>query len=155
MTKGIKKGEIGTESYEKDYSETSFWEKLSKHAGNAGKKVVYTALLAYFALESPNVSGWAKLRIYGALGYFISFVDLVPDPIPVAGYGDDLAVLLFAVGQVAMCVDKEVRKKARSKMEGWFGSLDEEDRMIIDVEKTISEVEKVNDEGAVSEENRK
>ncbi|MGG1249146.1 YkvA family protein [Brevibacillus agri] len=138
--------------YEKHYSEQSFWEKLSKHAAKAGKKVVYTALLGYYALENPKVSAWAKARIYGALGYLAFPVDLVPDIIPAAGYTDDFAVLMFAIGQVALNIDKTVRLKAVQKLEDWFGNISENDKDIIDVEAKMSEVEKATKEGQLIEE---
>ncbi|MFS0557963.1 YkvA family protein [Brevibacillus sp. 179-C9.3 HS] len=137
--------------YEKHYSEQSFWEKLSKHAAKAGKKVVYTALLGYYALDNPKVSPWAKARIYGALGYLVFPVDLVPDIIPAAGYTDDLAVLMFAIGQIALNIDKSVRHNALQKLEDWFGNVTENNKEIIDIEAEMSEVEKATKETETEE----
>jgi len=143
---------FGNNGYEKDYkshySEGSFWEKLKKHAANAGKKVVYAALLAFYSLQNPDIPLKAKATIYGALGYLILPIDLVPDMLPVVGYGDDLAALLYAIGSVAIYLNKEVKENALRKMEEWFGPVRIEDQDIIEVEATIVEVEKGLDETA-------
>lgn len=39
------------------------------------------------------------LLILAALAYIVSPIDLIPDFIPVAGWGDDLVVLLLALNQ--------------------------------------------------------
>ncbi|TLS50762.1 DUF1232 domain-containing protein [Paenibacillus antri] len=134
--------------YKKHYSEESFWEKLKKHAMNAGKKAVYAALLSYYAVQNPSVPFKAKMTIYGALGYLILPVDLVPDFLPAVGYGDDLAALLYAVGTIATYLNKEVKENALGKMAEWFGPVPREDRDILEVDATIVEVEKGIDEAA-------
>ncbi|MUT66151.1 YkvA family protein [Paenibacillus sp. NEAU-GSW1] len=123
--------------YDKHYSEDGFWTKLKKHAISAGQKVVYSGLTLYYALESPNTSLKDKAIIYGGLGYLILPVDALPDPIPVAGYSDDLGVLLFAAARVALSIDAVVKQKAKAKLEDFFGSgsinrieIDEVDKQI-------------------------
>ncbi|RAV19707.1 YkvA family protein [Paenibacillus contaminans] len=137
-------------NYESNYSEGSFWEKLKKHAIEAGKKVVYSALLGYYAVQNPGVPLKAKSVIYGALGYLILPIDLVPDLIPVIGYGDDLSALLLALGTVAVYINKDVKRNALNKMEDWFGQFDQRDKDIIDVDAKIIEVEKGIGEAAAS-----
>lgn len=39
------------------------------------------------------------LLILAALAYIVSPIDLIPDFVPVAGWGDDLVVLLLALNQ--------------------------------------------------------
>jgi len=108
--------------YVKDYSDDSFWLKLKKFAKKAGSKVVYAALLLYFALQSPKVPIKAKAVIIGALGYFISPLDIIPDITPGIGFGDDLGVLIGALLTVAMYIDADIKEKARNKVLDWFGS---------------------------------
>jgi len=107
--------------YQKHYSKDGFWSKLKKHAIAAGQKVVYSGLTLYYALESPNTSLKDKAIIYGGLGYLIFPVDAIPDPIPVAGYADDLGVLLFAAARVALSIDAVVKQHARDKLVDFFG----------------------------------
>lgn len=49
------------------------------------------------AIKSPKSTLRSKAIAVGALIYFISPIDLIPDHIPVVGYLDDLAVLSLAV----------------------------------------------------------
>jgi uncharacterized membrane protein YkvA (DUF1232 family) len=137
--------------YERHYSEESFWDKLKKHAVDAGKKVVYTALLGYYAVQSPYVPLKAKVTIYGALGYLILPFDLVPDVVPVLGYGDDLTALLYAIGTVAAYINQDVRDKAINKMEEWFGHVNVNDDDIIEIEGRIVEAEKSQGSGETVE----
>ena len=60
-----------------------------------------------------------KMVIYGALGYFISPIDVIPDFIPVVGFTDDIGVLAAAVA--ASYIDAEAKAKADAKLAGWFG----------------------------------
>ena len=61
-----------------------------------------------------------KALIIGALGYLISPLDVVPDAIPIAGLGDDLAVLMYVVHKVWGDVSDDVKQKAHSKLAQWF-----------------------------------
>lgn len=124
-------------NYAKHYSEDGFWKKLKKFAITAGIKVVYSGLILYYALESPKVSAKDKAIIYAALGYLILPVDAIPDLVPVVGFTDDLGVLLFAAVRIALCVDDDVKRKARAKLVEFFGpnainqnEIDEVDKQI-------------------------
>ncbi|QQE74289.1 DUF1232 domain-containing protein [Brevibacillus composti] len=111
-----------SDKYAKVYSEESFWTKVKKFAKKAGGKVVYVALLLYYALQNPKTPAWAKTVILGALGYFISPLDVMPDMMPVVGYGDDLTTLISALVVVAVYINEDVKAKARGKLTDWFGS---------------------------------
>jgi uncharacterized membrane protein YkvA (DUF1232 family) len=125
--------------YDKHFSEDGFWDKLKKYAKEAGHKVVYTGLLLYYALQSPNTPLKAKIQIYGALGYLILPFDIVPDFIPVVGYIDDLGALMLAVGAVAMNIDQGVKQKAKDKLTDFFGEDAANNQDIIDVDAHIIE----------------
>ena len=107
----------------REYSDSSFWEKLTKHAKTAGKEVVEKALILYYAAEDPETPTAAKMTIYGALAYFIFPLDTVPDYFPVAGYVDDALVLTGALMIVAFHIKPDHKKKAEEKMKDWFDTL--------------------------------
>lgn len=65
-----------------------------------------------------------KALIVAALGYFILPLDLIPDFIPIAGYGDDAAVLYGLIKKLD-CIDVRVKAQAKSKLKEWFGNYDE------------------------------
>ncbi|MGB0564183.1 MAG: YkvA family protein [Spirulinaceae cyanobacterium] len=104
-----------------NYSNDRFWRKLGRFARVAGKQVVEKALILYYAAQAPETPAWAKTTIYGALAYFILPTDLIPDFVPIAGYGDDLATLAAAVAAVATAITPEIKTQARQKLSDWFG----------------------------------
>ena len=118
------------EKYQDRYNEQDFAAKITKAAKKAGIKVIYLALLLYYVLKSPKVKMADKGKIWGALGYFILPVDFIPDFIPVAGYTDDLAALLWAFYSVAKNVTPEIEAQAKRKLHDWFGDYDENEIII-------------------------
>lgn len=118
------------EKYQGRYNESDFLAKITKAAKKAGIKVIYLALLLYYVLSSPKVKTADKGKIWGTLGYFILPIDLIPDFIPVAGYTDDLAALLWAFYAVAKNVTPEIESRAKQKLHDWFGDYDEADIII-------------------------
>ena len=111
--------------YEKDFSFDSLMSKIKETAKKAGLKAIYMALLLYYALESPTISTVDKAIIYGALGYFICPIDIVPDILPFIGLTDDIAVLAWAFSRVKSNVNDMTREKAKTKLKIWFGNFDE------------------------------
>jgi uncharacterized membrane protein YkvA (DUF1232 family) len=110
--------------YQSHYSDSGLWKKIREVAKQAGLKVVYLALLLYYLLKDPNVSVKDKAIIYGALGYFILPLDLIPDTIPVVGFMDDLSALLYAVRSVWVNITPEIQAKARTRLHDLFGRYD-------------------------------
>jgi len=107
--------------FSKDYSENTFWDKVKSFATVAGKEVIEKALQLYYALQQPSTPVWAKTVIVGALGYFISPIDAIPDVVPMIGFADDLGVLAAAIATVAIYITDDVKAKAAEKLEAWFG----------------------------------
>lgn len=117
--------EDGYDSYQQHYDENDFWEKLRRFARKAGIKVSYAALLLFYVLKSPMTTSKDRAKIIGALGYFILPIDLIPDFIPVAGYTDDLAALVWGVYCVIKSITPEVKAQAAEKLHEWFGNFDD------------------------------
>ena len=113
-----------TEEYEKHYSESSFWNKVLSMAKKAGLKLIYVALLLYYTLQSRNVSTKDKAIIYGALGYFILPIDIIPDYIPIIGYTDDMTILIYAYNRIKSNINDHIREKAKNKLNSIFGNYD-------------------------------
>jgi len=104
-----------------NFSEEKFWSKLMKYAKKAGSSVVYAVLLLYYTLQKPEIPKKVKVVIIGALGYFILPIDAIPDFAVGLGYTDDLGAIGFALIQVAMYIDQDVKQKAKEKLADWFG----------------------------------
>ena len=112
------------ESYQSNYSESGLWKKVKSVAKKAGIKTIYMVLLLHYVLKSPDVPLEDKAKIYGAMGYFILPIDLIPDFNPVVGYSDDVAALAFALHAVWKNVTPEIKEQAQRKLREWFGSFD-------------------------------
>jgi len=109
---------------ENNYSNDSFWEKVKTYASVAGKEVIETALKLYYSLQDRDTPAWARTIIVGALVYFITPIDAVPDLLP-GGYVDDLGALVGAAWTVAAHIKDEHVEKAKKTVKRWFG--DDED----------------------------
>jgi len=107
--------------YSKEFSESSFWDKVRSAARPAGTLVLEKVFALYFAFMDSDTPVWAKTVILSALGYFILPLDAIPDLIPIAGYTDDLGALAVAIGTVAAHLKKEHWERARQQCARFFG----------------------------------
>lgn len=122
------------ERYAPHYNENRLWEKI-KHVGRrAGARPLYAVLLLYYVLQSPDVPKADKVKIYGALGYFILPLDIFPDILPLIGYTDDLSALLWALHAIWTNITPDIKAKARNKLHDWLGDYD--DSLLEEVEKS-------------------
>ncbi len=106
--------------YSNEFTESSFWQKLTTVAKTAGCELIEKVLIMYYATLDKDTPVWAKTVLIGALGYFICPIDAIPDAIPVAGYTDDAGAIALALGTVAAHIKPEHRTQAKSKTEEWF-----------------------------------
>ena len=111
--------------YARNYSDNSFWSKVLNIAKKAGIKIIYLALLLYYALNSNNLSLRDRATIYFALGYLILPVDLIPDSIPIIGLTDDFGVLIKAFERIKENITDDIRKQAKDKLIEIFKNIDE------------------------------
>lgn len=123
---------LNNSNYSSNYSDESLLDKIKKNFSKAGVSVVYGALLLFYSLKDPSVPIKAKATIIGALGYFITPIDLIADPIPVAGYGDDLAAIITALGVISIYLTDETKQKARNKTKELFTNAKDSDFEVID-----------------------
>ena len=107
------------------FSITGLWNKISSYSKQAGLKVVYSALLLFYAFRRKETPLWAKNIIMGTLGYFLSPIDMLPDLSPIIGYTDDFGVLSFGLVTIAAHINQDVKGKARKRLTTWFGEIDQ------------------------------
>lgn len=74
-----------------EYIEDGLWNKIER----VGKKISFARDIAalYNYMISPRISWHRKAIVVGALVYFISPIDTIPDIAPLVGYLDDLGVV--------------------------------------------------------------
>jgi uncharacterized membrane protein YkvA (DUF1232 family) len=80
------------------------------------KVEVYALYLTY---RDPRVPWYARVFAAVVVGYAFSPIDLIPDPVPVLGYLDDLILIplgvALAIKMIPPPVLAECREKARKK----------------------------------------
>lgn len=92
--------------YSGHYTEAGFWAVLEKIDG-IGHIVSLARRLYRFIKDPDDAPEWAIALVIAALGYLIFPLDVIPDLIPVLGYGDDAGVLAAAASQVAKYLPSE------------------------------------------------
>lgn len=123
---------INLDDYAQYFNDTKLWKKLKKVAKKAGRKAVYYVLVLYYVSRDPAVPTGLKLKVLGALGYFILPLDFIPDVILGLGFTDDLAALAWALFTMKKYSTPEIERKARERLREWFGPEEgEEDDLVI------------------------
>lgn len=107
------------ESKELDESIVSgMWAHIKKYAKKAGIELIKNVLILYYAW--PEVSMADKAIIVGAITYFISPLDVIPDAFPVVGFTDDIGVVSAAVARIRLSCSQAAITKAEEKCKEWF-----------------------------------
>lgn len=119
--------------YSNNYSEGNFLNKICRFGKKIGKTGVYYGLILYYVLQKDDIPKKDRLLVMAALGYFILPLDLVPDFIPILGFTDDIGALVFALGKIAIYIDKETKEKAKKKLNDWFSLSKEEEEKLDEV----------------------
>ena len=70
------------------------------------------------ALRDPRVPWYARVVAGLVVAYALSPIDLIPDPIPVLGYLDDLVLLPLGIALVLRWIPAEVMASTRQQAEG-------------------------------------
>jgi uncharacterized membrane protein YkvA (DUF1232 family) len=76
------------------------------------KTEVYALYLAY---KDPRTPWYARIFAAMVVAYAFSPIDLIPDPIPVLGYLDDLVLIPLGVYLALKMIPGEVMAECRSK----------------------------------------
>ena len=115
------------ERYARYFTDSGLFDKLGRFACKLGGRIVYCALVLYYALFSESVPSRDRKIILGALGYLILPIDLIPDFFPLFGFTDDVAALTFAVCRVIRNITPEVKAQARERTREFIGDFEDVD----------------------------
>lgn len=69
----------------------------------------------YLAYKDPRTPWYAKLFAACVMGYAFSPIDLIPDPIPVLGYLDDLVLVPLGIAMALKMIPPLVLAECRSE----------------------------------------
>ena len=121
--KSIDAKNVDVNKYGKNFNEKGFWNKVKKIAHKVGAKTLYVIFLLYYSI--PKVTVVDKAIIIGTLGFLISPFDLILDCIPVIGFMDDVALIMYCYYRVQKHIDNDTREKAKAKLKSILGEYDE------------------------------
>src|SRR6478672_7950858 len=89
------------------------WKQQAKRL----RSEVYALYLAY---KDPRVPWYARVFAACVVGYAFSPIDLIPDPIPVLGYLDDLVLVPLGIALARKMIPPDVlaecREEAQSRL---------------------------------------
>lgn len=92
-----------------------FWQKLKA----TFRKVPFIddLVAVYYCAKDPATPLRVKAILFGALAYFILPTDVVPDFMPLLGFGDDAAVLYGAIRAVLPHIKPDHRLLAKNALD--------------------------------------
>lgn len=102
------------------FDERGFLAKLKRFAYRLGRPAVGRLYALFFMMKSPDTPMRAKLLIAGALAYFLSPVDSIPDLLMPFGFSDDLTVLALVYEQMRQYLNEDIRSRAAEAAEKLF-----------------------------------
>jgi uncharacterized membrane protein YkvA (DUF1232 family) len=79
------------------------------------KKFKIEIYAIYLAYKDPRVPWYARIFAACVVGYAFSPIDLIPDPIPILGYLDDLILIPLGVMLALKMIPKEVMAECRER----------------------------------------
>lgn len=85
-----------------------------KRRARALKMELYALYLAY---RDPRVPWYARLFAAAVVAYAFSPIDLIPDPIPVLGYLDDLVLVPLGIAVALRMIPPAVLADCRARAE--------------------------------------
>ncbi|MFN9660318.1 MAG: YkvA family protein [Cyanobacteriota bacterium] len=93
---------------------------LGRLRGRAGRTVARPALECLEMLLDGATPHQARLTVLAALTYLVLPMDLIPDFIPAAGFGDDLVALTALLGLCSRHITPQVKARAQRRLDLWF-----------------------------------
>jgi uncharacterized membrane protein YkvA (DUF1232 family) len=88
-----------------------FIEQLRQRA----KELKVELYAIYVAYRDPRVPWYARIFAACVVGYAFSPIDLIPDPIPVLGYLDDLILVPLGIKLALLMIPANVMDESREK----------------------------------------
>lgn len=98
--------------------------KLKGALQSIGKEATYHALVLFYTLRAPNTPAWCKSVALGALAYFISLVDGIPDLTPILGYTDDIALMAATIAALSAHITPDIKERAEHESSALFKDSD-------------------------------
>ncbi|WP_020179485.1 YkvA family protein [Methylopila sp. M107] len=105
------------EGYSADESRVrrDFWPTIKRVARNI--PFAEDAVAAYYCALDRETPRHVRIALIGALAYFVTPIDAVPDFLPFIGFADDASVIAAALATIQMHMKDRHREAARRTLE--------------------------------------
>jgi len=90
---------------------------LQRWRAQAGRFQLEMFIL-YLACRDSRTPRSARTLAMGIVGYALSPIDLIPDPVPLIGYLDDVGVLLLGLAILPRMIPSTIMTDCRTKARG-------------------------------------
>lgn len=94
--------------------DNGFWEKVRHLAGRL--PFADTLVAAWFCTRDPATPPKVRAMLLGALAYFVTPIDLIPDFLLHLGFADDATVLATVISMVGAHIKPQHRTEARKAL---------------------------------------
>lgn len=91
--------------------DAGFWQKVRSFAGRL--PFADTLVAAWYCTRDPATPPKVRAMLLGALAYFVTPVDMIPDFLLHFGFTDDAAILTAVIGMVGAHIKPQHRAQAR------------------------------------------
>ena len=89
---------------------TGSWKRWAREL----KYEIYVLFLAY---RDPRLPWYARLAALGVVAYAFSPIDLIPDPIPILGYLDDLILIPLGIMLAIKLIPPPILTECRQRVQ--------------------------------------
>ncbi|MFN5118584.1 MAG: YkvA family protein [Cyanobacteriota bacterium] len=93
---------------------------LQRLLRRAGRTLARPALECFEMLLDGETPPQARLTVLAALTYLLLPIDLIPDFLPVAGFGDDMVALTALLGLCSRHLTPAIKLRAQRRLDRWF-----------------------------------
>ena len=98
-------------------NEGRFLHKLKTYAFRLGQPAIKQLYALYFLFKAPTTPKRSKMIIVGALVYFLSPIDAIPDLLGPLGFSDYLAVIALVYAQFKAFMTDDIIARAQAAAE--------------------------------------
>ena len=105
---------LGPEESREDRVRAGLWATVKRAA--RAIPFMEDVVAAWYCALDPKTPRKVRLTLLAALAYFVAPIDVMPDLLPLVGFGDDAGVLMATIAMVRAHIRDDHRRAARKAM---------------------------------------
>ncbi|MCC8236376.1 YkvA family protein [Pinisolibacter aquiterrae] len=105
---------LGPEETREERVRSGLWPTIRRAA--RAIPFMEDVVAAWYCAIDPTTPRKVRLTLLAALAYFVAPVDVLPDVLPLVGFGDDAGVLMAAIAMVGRHIRDDHRDAAKKTL---------------------------------------